>query len=69
MARHQHTVLRAAKKPLVPARRLVGSLSVSQGHVARPLLATLRVKGARLETAALKKGTAVTIKLTVVMGK
>ena len=47
----------------------MGSLLVSQDHVAQVLLATLRVKGARLETAVLQKDTAVIMKPTVVMGK
>jgi hypothetical protein len=47
----------------------MGSLLVSQDHVAQVLLATLRVKGAHLETVALKKDTAVIMKPTVVMGK
>jgi len=46
----------------------MGSLLVSQDHVAQVLLATLRVKEAHSETVALQKGTAVIMKPTVVMG-
>lgn len=68
-ARLQYTAPRAAKRRLALARQTMGSLLVPQVHAARVRRVILHVKGASLETAALRKGTVARMGHIAVMGK